>query len=262
MKILQVIQILAVILSLFIVSTPITQARLSLSPAIGYYVYDEPNVMKIPGTMISLKINLDTILKSHLYLGLEGRTGYVIGRYTSTNSGSIPYTPSYLGNLKSLIGYTTLLNNNPENRGTLYTGLNYRLLINDMSGRNSTLNYYGYLRISNYLAIPFGISFEKHYKSWNLMTQFEYDLFLIGKQYSYLHSNDGGTISNIQHNGYGLNAHILLGKKWKNVQFSFGPYINYWSLKDSAKTLSSVGVTYIEPKNTTLETGLLLNFIF
>jgi hypothetical protein len=90
-------------------------------------------------------------------------------------------------------------------------------------------------------------------------THFEYDYLLRGEQISYLSDTRilPFNIKNKQTQGYGLRGELLYGQnKW-----SAGPYVSYWHIKDS-KREDIDGAVFWEPRNQTLEVGVLLKYSF
>ena len=93
----------------------------------------------------------------------------------------------------------------------------------------------------------------------------QYNLFLTGKQTSYLSSavsvcND---IDNTQDEGYGLDA---TGTLKINDKVSLFGYYRFWDIEDSRSAdivcAGSVVASGLEPKNTTTEIGLGVSFKF
>jgi hypothetical protein len=73
-------------------------------------------------------------------------------------------------------------------------------------------------------------------------------------------SDSGGGLTDVemdQNSGHGLR----LSSMWRVNQWSFGPTLTYWNIKDS-EVASSGGRNWVEPKNKTTELGFKSNFHF
>lgn len=135
---------------------------------------------------------------------------------------------------------------------TPYSGFAYRYL-ND---RPPSGDPYGYERESNYYYSPLGIETASRFGSWVAGSNFEYDYFWYGEQYSYLYP----VIKNHQHKGYGVRASLRLVKENRRVDIVVEPFVRYWHIKQSERSCLDLGggmtAVFTEPDNRTLETGI------
>jgi hypothetical protein len=138
-----------------------------------------------------------------------------------------------------------------------YIGIGYRYLsdgADKMAG--------GYRRESNYLYLPLGVDGLVATKGkWSVGFTAEYDIFISGKQLSYLSDADPGynDIENSQNSGYGYRASLkfmLEGEQNLVIE----PFVKYWKIDQSNTTT----ITYYgmpigygwEPANNSTELGV------
>jgi hypothetical protein len=143
-----------------------------------------------------------------------------------------------------------------------YAGLGYRWLYNDLRGLTST-GATGYRRSSTYIYLPLGVT---HRFQWDgqarVSTSLEYNYLLEGKQQSFLSDSNPqfNDPVNTQKDGYG----IRLASSYETVSWSVGMFYQFWSLKDSDRSIRTVSgvpdVFVIEPQNTTTEVGIQLKY--
>ncbi|MBK2123695.1 hypothetical protein [Fangia hongkongensis] len=233
----------------------------SLSPSLGYYKYAEPSLMNIQGPLVGIEGEYQYISTKNIVLWINGGFAFVNGRYdgSSVNLITLERTPltfhndkSYILNLSPKIGYRISF----YSKGVSllpYIGAGYRYLYN-----NTTDNVEGgYERISNYFYVPIGLQLTKVWNKWIWQSQIEFDIFAYGYQYS---GTDGG-FTNAQHDGYGANAYTLFGRKEHMLSWLIGPYIQYWNIKQSEFAKGDTR-TWYEPENYTINTGVMVKFIF
>ncbi|MCF6766017.1 porin family protein [Thiotrichales bacterium 19S3-7] len=233
-----------------------SKPSISLLPEFGYYRYEEPGIMEIKGPLIGLSSETKIPFTHKLSFRLFVRGAYNFGSYSSTNTGDNDNDNSWLINIAPSVGYSFVVNHNVTM--TPYTGVGYRYLNNDSSGNETTTGHFGYLRESNYFYWPIGIDLIFRHKKWTYRGVFEYDYLIVGYQYSHLPASFGGTISNKQTNGYGLNGKLEISYDVSHsVQIGIGPYIRYWNIKES-----EVDNGYVEPDNNTFEAGGFISFLF
>ena len=143
-----------------------------------------------------------------------------------------------------------------------FAGLGYRQLYDNSGGTVTSTGALGYDRRSQYVYIPIGVIANI---GDGLTFKGQYNLFLTGKQTSYLSSavsvcND---IDNTQDEGYGLDATGTLKMSEKVSLFG---YYRYWDIEDSRSAdivcAGSVVASGLEPKNTTTEIGLGVSLKF
>jgi len=136
-----------------------------------------------------------------------------------------------------------------------YIGVGYRFLENDLRD----LGAGGYLRESEYVYIPIGITHRFHVNNISrISSSLEYDYLIEGTQKSYLSAT--GLFpdqTNKQKNGYGLRFNMA----YEEPSWAIGAFINYWNIEDSEKNFVPPVIIY-EPKNITKEIGLELKYRF
>ena len=148
-----------------------------------------------------------------------------------------------------------------------YTGLGYRLKIDDGEEVKFSDGETSPYRKSNYVYIPLGTSIgSKLSDTWSIFAKGEYDYFVKGWQYSRGWKTSSAEFK--QKSGYGLKGEVSVSYAYSDkVSFSVSPYIHYWNIKkskDAEKYDYDNGFSYItyEPKNTTVESGIRLGVSF
>jgi hypothetical protein len=191
---------------------------------------------------------------------LRGELRYAGGtvNYTSNRTGSSSGEPDWYIEGRALIGNDWLLKS-----ATLssYVGLGYRFLMNDGRGLTST-GYAGYRRQSTYIYLPAGFIYRTALRSGNKMLGLiEYDHLLSGNQFTKLSdvTPSYSDLDSKQTDGYGVKLRL----SYVTPRWSFGPYLHYWNIADSA-----INPTYrngvlngygLEPHNKTTEIGIELS---
>jgi len=235
------------------------------------YKYEEPNLPQnaLNGGAVS-------------QVDLTGNRGGVVGAYNFTNPehwftridarisyGSLKYVGSgtqygvkdWIAEGRVVSGKDLLLGGSVSL--SPYAGLGYRYLYDDSRG-TSTLNgvdYNGYRRYSNYLYAPVGVTMRfSGGERWVISPTVEYDAFIQGKQVSKLSDavSGGPSVTNDQSDGYGYRAYLML----ETERWTFGPWLHYWSIKDSNVVPISSTVGIMEPANWTREYGLEFRYRF
>ena len=140
-----------------------------------------------------------------------------------------------------------------NNLSTVYFGLGYRYLFNDLMSETS----YGYERESNYLYLPLGVnSLTSLQNEWSWGWNMEVDFLLHGQQ-----NSNGipvlGDIENKQDSGYGLRASVKFQKHGEKSDFIIEPFVRYWNIDDS-----DIVNGVIEPANETTEFGIHLSLMY
>jgi len=237
--------------------------KFSLGLELFPYSYKEPNLMKMHGLFYGINGAYSFYLGKDYFLQLEARVAGGKTNYSSSTTGSkSTKTPNKL--LETRILYNRYFQVRKNMDLNPYIGLGFRYKEDHEKGK-STTGHIGYLRKSNYYYVPVGLSMNYNLQQgWGLHISGEYDIFLEGKQKSYLSFK---TIKNNQTKGYGLRSELLLEKTFDNYIFSIGPYINYWNIKNSEPDpvfcrACRVYHYFNEPKNTTQETGIKVKFTF
>lgn len=192
---------------------------------------------------------------------LHSEFGFVNGTYDGALMDGTPYTfkddKSYIAAFSASLGRQFSFENQRDYQGYAipYIGLGYRRLVNDTSD-----NPYGYARYSNYFYLPLGVQLEITKGQVMIQFQLEFDYLLHGTQKSKESDSVITTldVENQQKNGYGANANLLFGRRHSLWTWLVGPYVRYWNLaKGDTDELG-----YYEPKNNTLEAGIMLRFVF
>ena len=226
---------------------------------LGFYfstkVYEERHpvdnsfFMSQEGWMIGVDTNSETY--SDLYTGFKTRLAYGQVDYTSNGTGTMAGVPDYQF---ETTGYLGIPLEGSNSRTTLFSGLGFRYLLNQMGLKASSTGHSGYDRESRYLYAPLGINFEAG--KWELRGEYLY--FISGQQTSKL-SQVGGNYSDItndQEEGSGLK---LRAKYYISDDSGYEFYTDYWDIADSK--LDQTG-NFMEPRNTTSELGIKYFFKF
>ncbi len=216
----------------------------------GTKIYEERHpvdnsfFMSQDGWMIGINTNSETYDGS-TYIGFKNRAAYGQVDYRSAGTGTMTGIPDYQ---LETTGYIGLPYEGSSSRITYFTGLGLRYLLNASGLRLSSTGHAGYDRESRYIYMPFGINYEKD--SWELRGEYLY--FLYGQQTSYLSdvSPNHPDITNDQEEGSGIK---LTAKYYAEEGFGYEFYMDYWDIADSK--LDTTG-NFMEPRNTTSETGL------
>ena len=150
-------------------------------------------------------------------------------------------------------GYIGLPLNLNDSRLTLFGGLGYRYLLNASGLKQSTTGHSGYDRESRYMYVPLGINYETNSTNdsyWEFRG--EYLHFLYGQQTSRLSqvSSNFSDVTNDQEEGSGIK---LRAKFYIDSSSGFEGYMDYWDIADSKLDVSG---NFMEPRNTTSETGI------
>ncbi len=184
--------------------------------------------------------------------------------YDSNGTGSKSGTNDYMQDYRVLFGRQFGINR--TSKLLPYIGFGFRELFD--SDKAATSNgALGYDRRSEYLYIPIGASYEFHAGRWGLKPTAEYDYFIHGYQTTYL--SDTGLDNNLHNDqtaGYGVRAEFMVTPPIGFYNFTFGPYLRYWSIHDSnVQPVYQGGVEVgegLEPANNTTEIGLRTSLKF
>jgi len=227
----------------------------------GYFstkIYEERHpvdnsfFMSQDGFMLGLVLNADNY-EDDTYFGYKIRLGAGSVDYTSAGTGTMENIPDY--QLEGTI-YGGLPIEAESYRLTPFTGFGYRYLLNASGSRLSSNGYSGYDRESRYFYMPFGLNLETKPGNsgsyWELRG--EYLFFLFGQQKSYLSDVSPAypDVTNDQEEGSGIK---LSAKYYLDPAFAIEGYMDYWDIADSKLDISG---NFMEPRNTTSETGVRL----
>ena len=220
---------------------------------VARYRYEEPGLMHLTGDRIGATGSYTGSNENGNYGRIEMRFSY--GELDYQGSGTLSNVPDQLFELRALAGKDTRVG---KMIWSPYVGAGYRYLYNDLRGVTST-GAVGYRRYSGYFYLPLGVTLRVRLNdAWVLAPQFEYDEFVRGTQRSYLADTGLGynDVSNRQRRGRGYRAQLMFeGRRW-----AFGPWLNYWNVKDSDLQPIGMGIGGLEPGNWTRESGVELRY--
>lgn len=217
----------------------------------GSKIYEERSpvdntfFMSQDGFMLGLMFN-DEDYTNDTYIGLKTRLAAGEVDYTSAGTGEMLGIPDYQIESTGYLGKSFVENN--DTRLTFFSGLGFRYLINKSGFRQSSTGHSGYDRESRYLYMPFGVNYEEG--KWEFRAEYLY--FIYGQQNSKLSqvSSVYSDITNDQEEGSGLK---LTAKHYLENNFGIEIYMDYWDIADSQLDISG---NFMEPRNTTSETGI------
>jgi len=236
-----------------------TRPGLELGVQAAYYRYEEPDIMKLSGNRGGLVGAYTFTDARRLFSRIDVRDSYGRLKYESSGTGTQDKVPDNIFEVRAVGGADFF----PGRSFSLspYAGLGYRYLYDDLRGYSST-GAAGYRRESNYMYAPLGLTARMHLGGgWVLAPTAEFDVFLGGRQKSYL--SDTGIagvhdVINSQDKGHGYRAYVMIEKD----HWAFGGWMHYWLIEDS--DVQSVGGGYAgyEPRNWTREGGLEIRYRF
>ena len=176
------------------------------------------------------------------------------GEFRYAHSGSVKYQSNGTGSMDNcdydVTEYRLLAAYGLDERFDVYSGFTCRVLINDDSGKRSSSNALAYLRESVYLYLPIGVTYrEPLSQDWALKASLEYDLFIIGEQFSGRPLN----ITNTQSSGWGARSSVEAKKYGTSFDFVVGAFVRYWDIDDSDIVRGGM-----EPENKTVEAGVTI----
>ncbi len=229
----------------------------------SYYEYREPSLaVTEKGAKIGVDFAFTATPGGDWFVRGDGRLAH--GRNDYTGSGTKDGNPDWYAELRGTAGKDF---DNGSYTLSPYLGLGYRFLANDLRGTTSS-GAVGYHRVSQYLYVPAGLTHRLGLASGaRLSSTLEFDFLARGWQKSYL-SNVSTLVpdqTNEQHGGYGIRASMYYEKE----NWSIGPWLQYWSINQSATTsvtVTALGNTFarvfFEPRNKTTEIGLRVGYRF
>ncbi len=236
----------------------------AVGPELSYFAYEEPHFAETRGFLAGLTGSF--AYHDGLMLRAEGRFSFGSLYYTSPGSGTADGIPDYLWEFRGTGGYDILL---PAGSAvTPYGGFGYRYLNDNSAGKVTSLGASGYERESNYYYSPLGIMFTSRARQgWSIEAMTEYDYFWKGEQVSHLEDvlPSASSLENRQNSGYGLRGAIAFSTRAGMVEYSFGPFLRYWNIRESEHVIfvdatgilcgSTVCIGY-EPANHSMEYGV------
>jgi len=222
--------------------------------------YNEPGVMEQKGYMYG--INGFYAYHNNFMLKTDIRYSQGEVDYKSNGTGKINNIDDYIFEVRGLAGYDFELS--CKEFITPYIGFGYRYLNDDMSGKQSSTEALGYERESFYYYIPIGFEAVSRLDTrWSVTVKLEYDYFFDGKQKSRLSDAGGDDITSDQYDGYGMRGSIKILYDYSYAKISFEPFINYWSIDESALDIFFIDDNIYfgyEPDNRSTEIGMRVIF--
>jgi hypothetical protein len=222
-----------------------------IAPEISSFRYEEPGMMKNQGILYGVAGAYTSYHANRLFR-IEGEFALGTVDYEGSLTDGTPYTME--GSHDYLLKLQALWGRRWETEGwdhQFYGGLGYRGLKDD-----STQDPAGYDRRSTYLYVPLGLkTYHELAERWQIGLGGEFDLLLLGLQYSKIW-NDGG-VTNLQWPGIGARVSVELRHRAPSVDLAIAPFLQYWWVDDSAASHD-----WYEPRNHSLQYGLSLIWRF
>jgi hypothetical protein len=190
---------------------------------------------------------------------LDGRYSYGKNDYKSP-SGTLDNVPQYEGEVRERSGIML-----KTWHGTVmpYIGIGGRFFLDSGKGYFTNTGSFAYDRHITQFYAPIGASYQFTSGNWTFTPNVEYDFMFYGRVSSHLGQFPGYyNIVNNQHSGNGFRGEFMVGQKYTNFQWEAGPYVRYWSIKNSDVTTTPDGRQWIEPQNTRLQTGAALRVTY
>ncbi len=238
---------------------------IGVSVDVLHIAYKEPGVMEEKGMMVGMSGDYTFHLNNFMFKA-EGRFGIGSVDYSSGQSGELEDIADYILETRFVFGHDFNLDNA---RLTPFTGLGYRYLFDDGSGKPTSIEHYAYDRKARYLYTPIGLQAVVGLgHRWYLGAAAEYDLFWRGWQRSRLNdvNSNYSPVDNTQKDGWGARASVNITKEFAKLDFYIEPYFIYWDIDISdIDTLMfydiPIGDAW-EPPNTSREWGARVGIRF
>jgi len=247
---------------------PVNNDKVILGVEVFNDKYEEPTVdVEDDATFGALDIGYIHNFKKY-FVQVDGRFSYGHSDYESP-SGHINEIPQY-----ELEGRGTFGGNWNLGGGVIapYTGLGLRYFVDQLKGKLTEFNNWGYDRRIMQLYAPIGLSYTIGISDdWYIAPNFEYDAFIWGNVNSRLQNgnqyyvNDPyDDMNNPQHRGYGLRGEFMFVTKpdETGLSWQFGPFFRYWKIEDSETQTSPKGLKVYEPRNTRMQIGASVKAIW
>lgn len=214
-------------------------------------------------------ITADYIHSANGYFSaVEARGSYGKDNYKSV-SGTISGIPQYEGEFRIITGVTVPI---PETGGVRaivpFIGLGGRFFYDNSKNEVTNTGFYGYDRRIFQFYMPIGAKWEFTHGPVTFWPTAEFDPVFYGYVNSRFHNFDSQSenLVNRQHSGWGARGELMMGQKLENYSWKFGPFIRYWSFKDSDLDFNNSGNSnsgyYLEPENERTQTGVALKVQF
>jgi hypothetical protein len=142
-----------------------------------------------------------------------------------------------------------------------FLGLGYRWLYDDSGGKTTSTGFSSYDRLSQYFYLPVGGIYQ-FTDTFRIKAQFNWLLY--GQQVSYLSDISGfSDLKNDQNSGWGVDTTLDYRL---TERLGMHAFFRYWQIDDSDPTVGffngAPAFTGLEPKNTTVETGIGFSYKF
>ncbi|PKN67798.1 MAG: hypothetical protein CVU43_22325 [Chloroflexi bacterium HGW-Chloroflexi-5] len=229
----------------------------TIGPEISAIEYKEPDVMKEKGMMSGIAAAYT--YSDKVMLKADAKLSY--GQVDYSNSGTIDNIDDYMMEIRGVGGYNFKLTETMMI--TPFFGFGFRYLRDELNGRISSTGAKGYLRETNYVYSPIGVTVLNNFNnSWVLGLTVEFDFFWRGRQKSRLSDVDPAysNLENNQDGGYGLRGSLLIKKIVGRMSYSLEPFIKYWNIdKSDIQNITYNGALWgsgWEPQNNSTEVGL------
>lgn len=216
-------------------------------------------LMEQHGGFVGLHLDYEAHRSDRWMWALQGAVQAGNLDYTSRDTGSEKGDEDWLIETRFLTGYDLAMGATVI---TPYAGFGYRYLSDDSVGQHSTTGASGYLRKSNYQYMPLGAKVFEKIGAWQSIFTAEYDVFIVGDQYSYI--GGGDPLHNRQYGGYGWRTSWAFAKPLTNAdaQWFIEPFYVYWHIRASEVNCKPGLGCGIEPDNTTHQFGVRLGLQF
>ncbi len=246
-------------------ASPSPKTCVNTPPLSHYYQFNET----VRGKFFSpLKKHMNDNIFNYIY---TYKNKYFIETNTSFSYGSANYKSNGTGsseNEKQIIGDTGVkIGNNLwiSESMTLspYMGFGVKYKSDYSGGTRTTAKQHLYDRHSTYFYIPIGLKIANRISNdWTMESFGEFDIFLGGRHKSKFPTLQG-TATVKQKRRYGAKGAIDFTKSMdKKKEISFGPYVNYWNIKNSNVNPTRAGMSGRDPHKSNLEVGLGIKYRF
>lgn len=256
----------APVLACLLMIGPMEAAAASLRPAafdagvqLSHITYREPGLMRESGVMYGVTASYTNLGRSVMGR-IDGTLSYgevdYVGAYQDGTPLTVKNIKDTMFEFRGVLGPTDFVYVNSYYLP--YIGLGYRYLFDD-----ANVGPGGYRRESNYLYIPIGVEGVPMTRGeWKFGFTLEYDLFLKGRQVSYLSDVDRGfnDVENDQNSGFGYRASVRFIRSGTR-DIIIEPFYKYWKIDESdVQRLYYYGTPTVygvsEPDNHSKEIGV------
>jgi hypothetical protein len=194
------------------------------------------------------------------YGAIEGRASYGKDNYKSP-SGNITGIEQWEFENRLLAGYRVI---GPQGgQWKFYAGLGARYFDDRSKGEVTDTGALGYDRRILQFYAPLGINYTLPLGGLIMNPVVEVDPLLYGHVNSRLQNVGYYELKNTQHSGYGLRGEFMIGTlDDRGIGWQAGPFVRYWHINDSNTHYTPDGYGWLEPKNTRLQYGASLRYLF